>query len=74
MNDRQSKEERDDVPKFYSSDFQKATQSCRLHLLSVGKKVLMDQVIKLVRLVLVVPATNTISERSTHGQRCHKDA
>ena len=37
--------------------------------MSVGKKVLMDQVIKLVRLVLVMPATNAISDRSFSAMR-----
>ena len=37
--------------------------------MSVGEKVLMDQVIKLVCLVLVMPATNAISERSFSAMR-----
>ena len=32
--------------------------------MTVGEKVLMGQVLKLIRLVLVMPATNAISERS----------
>lgn len=37
--------------------------------MSVGEKVLMDQVIKLVRLILVMPSTNAISERSFSAMR-----
>ena len=41
--------------------------------MSVGEKVLMDQVIKLVRLVLVMLATNAISERSFFSYAPHQN-
>ena len=94
VNDRQSEVDKDEVLKFFGSDFEKATLLTQLHLfhsnyrgysadkrtcihdivslvkdMSVGEKVLIDQVMKLIRLVLVMPATNAISERSFSAMR-----
>ena len=40
--------------------------------MSAGERDLLDQVVKLLRLLLVMPATNAVSERSFSAMRCIK--